>query len=71
MTKVINCVRCGLWVIGGIKITDREKMAVYTLRPINILPLEFEDVVCDECREGIGDKVADLFLTFNKKGDVK
>lgn len=67
MSKINVCVRCSKWRIGKTILTEHQKNAVITLSPIKLLELEYENEVCQYCRQAIGDSVSDEILKFTGK----
>lgn len=56
------CIRCHSLRDGDKKFNSHEVASIYICRKIGIAEIRIEDCVCHECRQGIGDAVADKML---------
>jgi len=60
--KINVCIRCQTWSTSVIKLSEIEKKAVITLSNIGLFEAEHKNEVCDKCRQGIGNVIADNLL---------
>lgn len=62
------CIRCHRALLDGKMIKSNELAALIVCREMDVVDVTSTDIVCDWCRQGIGDEVADRMLQIKKGG---
>lgn len=62
MKTVYHCIRCQKETFNGIALSNSQVKIVKELTLINLVEIEYKNIVCTCCRYYIGDEIADQML---------
>lgn len=62
------CIRCRRALRNSAMLSTTQLASLIVCREMDLIDVKFTDVVCNECRQGIGDAVADRMLQIQKGG---
>lgn len=64
MKTIYHCIRCERETYLGNLLTQRQSEAIMQIVVINLVEVHYENIVCMNCRLGIGDEVSDQMLKY-------
>lgn len=67
LVVVKSCIRCHRCHIGNKQLSASEIAAILVCHKLNIFDASVDDVICDVCRSGITNQVADEMLRIRKE----
>ena len=73
MRTIKHCIRCRKETLLGTTnktLTPRESEAIQSIVILHLVEVQYDNIVCHECRHFIGDEIADNILKiFNNEND--
>lgn len=62
------CIRCRRALRNGLMLSSTQVASLIVCRELKVVDVKMNDFICQECRAGIGDDIADAMLKIHKGG---